>query len=73
LAPSTPPPYVERARSSYSLKRGQAPAQCVDVPPTAFTVQAGRFGKSLATRQLPEVVRGSSQAICVKAGHSSLT
>jgi len=58
--------------NSWSLKRGQAPAQWVEVPPTALTVHAGRFGKSLATRQLPEVVRRSVQAICWNAGHSSL-
>jgi hypothetical protein len=48
-APSTSP-YVVAALNSWSLKRGLAPAQCVDVPPTALTVQAGRFGKSRATR-----------------------
>ena len=49
-----------------------APAKCVVVPPTAFTIQAGRFGKSFATRQLPLVVRMSSQASCAKLSHSSL-
>ena len=62
-----------RALSSWSLKRGVAPAQCVDEPPTALTVHAGRFGKSLATRKEPDVVRGSSHAIWLKASHSSLT
>jgi hypothetical protein len=42
-------------------------------PPTAFTIQAGRFGKSWATRQLPEVVRLSSQEMLTKLCHSSLT
>ena len=62
-----------RALNSWSLKRGQAPAQWVVVPPTALTVQAGRSGKSVATRQVPDVVRGSSQAIWLNAGHSSLS
>src|SRR5215469_6629671 len=41
-------------------------------PPTALTIQAGRPGKSLCTRQLPEVVRASFQASWVKLSHSSL-
>src|SRR5690606_13765082 len=45
---------------------------CVVVPPTAFTIQAGRLGKSCDTRQLPDVVRLSSQASCAKLSHSSL-
>ena len=52
--------------------RSDAPAQCVVVPPTVLQIQAGRFGKSLATRQLPEVVRLSSQASCRNEFHSSL-
>ncbi len=43
------------------------------LPPTAFTTQAGRFGKSRATRQEPEVVRMSFQASWAKEAHSSLT
>src|SRR5262245_30749360 len=42
-------------------------------PPTALTIQAGSPEKSLATRQLPEVVRLSSQEICTKFAHSLLT
>ena len=42
--------------------RSEAPAQCCVVPPTDFTIHAGRPEKSLATRQSPLVVRGSSQA-----------
>jgi len=42
-------------------------------PPTALTIQAGRLGKSFATRQLPDVVRLSSQEICEKLFHSSFT
>src|SRR5215468_5898485 len=59
--------------NSCSSKRSDAPAQCVVEPPTALTIQAGRFGKSLATRQLPEVVRMSDHASCAKLSHSSLT
>ena len=55
------------------MKRGVAPAQWVVVPPTALTIQVGRLGKSVATRQDPDVVRLSSQAIWLNAGHSSLT
>ena len=51
--------------------RSDAPAQCVVVPPTVLQIQAGRFGKSLATRQVPDVVRLSSQASWRKAFHSS--
>jgi hypothetical protein len=53
------------------LKRGLAPAQWVVVPPTALQVHAGRLGKSFAIRHEPEVVRVSSQAIWLNAGHSS--
>src|SRR5262245_17861739 len=42
-------------------------------PPTAFTIHAGRPAKSLATRQVPEVVRLSSQEILTKFAHSLLT
>src|SRR3954469_365417 len=59
--------------NSCSSKRSEAPAQCVVEPPTALTIQAGRLAKSLATRQLPEVVRMSVQASWVKLSHSSLT
>src|SRR5882757_7887927 len=59
--------------NSCSSKRSEAPAQCVVEPPTALTIQAGRFAKSLATRQLPDVVRMSDQASWVKLSHSSLT
>src|SRR5215813_1035893 len=59
--------------NSCSSKRSEAPAQCVVEPPTALTIQAGRLGKSFATRQLPEVVRMSDQASWVKLSHSSLT
>src|SRR5215510_5771870 len=72
LAPATSP-YTVRALNSWSLKRKAAPAQWIVVPPTAFTVQAGRLGKFLATRHEPEVVRLSSQAILLNIGHSSLT
>ncbi len=53
--------------------RRLAPAQCVVVPPTVLQIHAGRFGKSLAMRQLPEVVRVSLQASWLNEGHSSLT
>ena len=59
--------------NSCALNRGVAPDQWVVVPPTAFTIQAGRFGKSRAIRQLPVVVRGSNQAIWLNASHSLLT
>src|SRR5882757_10166894 len=59
--------------NSCSSKRSEAPAQCVVEPPTAFTIHAGRLAKSLATRQLPDVVRMSVQASWVKLSHSSLT
>src|SRR3954451_16183816 len=42
-------------------------------PPTALTIQAGNPAKSFATRQLPDVVRLSSQLIWEKASHSLLT
>jgi hypothetical protein len=64
-------PCSERSRSSQSLKRGQQPAQCTVVPPTALQVQVGRLGKSFVIRHDPEVVRLSSQASCAKEGHSS--
>ena len=54
------------------MKRGQQPAQCTVVPPTVLHVQAGRFGKSLATRYEPEAVRLSSHASCLNERHSSL-
>lgn len=66
------PPYSEAIRNSCSSKRNEAPAQCTVEPPTDFTIQAGRFGKSRATRQEPEVVRMSFQASCSKLAHSSL-
>ena len=50
----------------------EAPAQWTVLPPTAFTTQAGRFGKSFATRQEPDVVRMSFQASWAKDSHSSL-
>ena len=55
------------------MNRGVAPDQCVVVPPTAFTIQAGRFGKSLVMRYEPLVVRMSSQAIWPNAAHSSFS
>src|SRR5712672_1814077 len=61
------------ALNSCSSKRSDAPAQWVVEPPTAFTIQAGRLAKSLATRQLPDVVRMSDHASWVKLSHSSLT
>src|ERR1700746_528587 len=62
-------PYVLLVLNSCSSKRSDAPAQWVVEPPTALTIQAGRFGKSLATRQLPEVVRMSDHASCAKLSH----
>ena len=59
--------------NSCSSKRSDAPAQCTVDPPTDLTIHAGRLGKSFATRQLPDVVRMSFQASCVKLSHSSLT
>ena len=35
------------ALNSCSWKRSEAPAQCIVEPPTALTIQAGRFGKVL--------------------------
>ena len=70
LVPSTGP-WTERLRNSQSLKRGQQPAQCTEVPPTVLHVHAGRPGKSVATRHDPEVVRSSSHASWPKLGHSS--
>ena len=64
-------PCSERLRNSQSLKRGQQPAQCTEVPPTVLHVHAGRPGKSVATRHDPEVVRSSSHASWPKLGHSS--
>jgi hypothetical protein len=55
------------------MKRGQQPAQWTVVPPTVLHVHAGRFGKSFATRNEPDVVRASSQASCLNERHSSLT
>src|SRR3977135_2879313 len=49
-----------------------APAQCTVDPPTDLTIHAGRLAKSLATRQLPDVVRISVHASCVKLSHSLL-
>jgi hypothetical protein len=40
-------------------------------PPTVLQIQAGRPAKSLATRQVPEVVRLSSQESWPKEPHSS--
>src|SRR5258705_9753206 len=65
-------PWVVLSLNSCSSKRSEAPAQCVVDPPTAFTIHAGRLAKSLATRQLPDVVRMSVQASWVKLSHSSL-
>src|SRR3954447_5730004 len=72
FAPSMSP-YVERARNSYSWKRGHAPAQWAVVPPTILHVHVGRLGKSFDTRHVPDVVRLSSHAIWPNAFHSSLT
>jgi hypothetical protein len=72
LAPGSSP-YSLLTRSSCGWKRSDAPAQCTVLPPTVLQIQAGRFGKSLATCQLPEVVRLSSQDSCRKAFHSSLS
>ena len=71
FAPPTTP-YSALVLNSCSWKRSEAPAQCVVVPPTVLQIQAGRFGKSLATRQEPEVERGSVHASCENEGHSSL-
>jgi hypothetical protein len=60
-----------RAFHSCSWKRRLAPAQWIVVPPTASTIQAGSPEKSVASRQSPLVVRGSSQVSCPKASHSS--
>jgi len=58
--------------NSCSSKRSDAPAQCTVEPPTALTIQAGMLGKSLWTRHVPDVVRMSLQASCMKLSHSSL-
>src|SRR5216684_3017992 len=71
LAPGTLP-YVLLTRNSCSSKRSDAPAQWTVEPPTDFTIHAGRLGKSLATRQSPDVVRISVHASCVKLSHSLL-
>src|SRR5438445_2295927 len=52
--------------------RSEAPAQWTVEPPTDLTIQAGRPGKSLATRQVPDVVRLSSHEILRNMPHSSL-
>ena len=70
LAPAISP-YSLLARNSCSWKRSEAPAQCTVLPPTVLQIQAGRLGKSLATRQVPDVVRLSSQASWMKESHSS--
>jgi hypothetical protein len=57
--------------NSCACKRSEAPAQCVVEPPTVLQIQAGRPAKSLATRQVPEVVRLSSQESWPKEPHSS--
>ena len=59
------------SRKRLPLVRLEAPAQCVVEPPTAFTIQAGSPLKSLATRQLPKLVRLSSHEIWPKLPHSS--
>src|SRR3984893_16040054 len=66
-------PYVLRALNSCSSNRNDAPAQWTVDPPTDFTIHAGRLAKSLATRQLPDVVRISVHGSCVKLSHSLLT
>src|ERR1700748_2469087 len=71
LAPGTLP-YALRILNSCSSTRSDAPAQWTVDPPTDLTIHAGKFGKSLATRQLPDVVRMSSHASCVKLSHSLL-
>src|ERR1700730_12014003 len=71
LAPATLP-YVLLTRNSCSSNRSDAPAQCTVEPPTDLTIHAGRLAKSLATRQLPDVVRMSVHASCVKLSHSLL-
>ena len=55
-------PKVERARNSCVCRRSGAPAEWVVVPPTVLQMPAGKPEKSFATLQLPEVVRGPSQA-----------
>ena len=62
-----------RAVNSCAMNRGVAPDQWVVDPPTALTIQAGRFGKSFDTRHDPLVVRMSSQAIWANARHSSFS
>src|SRR5579859_6825304 len=52
--------------------RSEAPAQWTVEPPTDLTIQAGRPAKSLATRQVPDVVRLSSHEILRNMPHSSL-
>src|ERR1700691_371156 len=71
LAPGMPP-YVLRTLNSCSSNRSDAPAQCTVDPPTDLTIHAGKLAKSLATRQLPDVVRMSVHASCVKLSHSLL-
>src|SRR5689334_11586775 len=72
FAPGTLP-YTLRVLNSWSSNRNDAPAQWTVDPPTDLTIQAGRLAKSLATRQLPDVVRISFHASCVKLSHSLLT
>ena len=62
-----------RALNSCACSRSEAPAQWVVVPPTVLQIHAGKPEKSFAMRQVPEVVRGSSQASWLNDFHSSLT
>src|SRR3979411_224715 len=71
FAPGTLP-YAVRNLNSCSPNRNDAPAQWTVDPPTDLTIHAGRLAKSLPTRQLPEVVRMSVHASCVKLSHSLL-
>src|SRR5579885_151723 len=71
FAPVMPEEWV-LAWNSCSCSRSDAPAQWTVVPPTVLQIHAGRFGKSFAMRQVPDVVRLSSHASWLNANHSSL-
>ncbi|MNF41722.1 hypothetical protein D3C84_227540 [compost metagenome] len=66
-------PFSLRMRNSKSRKRRATPAQCTVLPPTALTIQAGRFGWLRATSQLPVAMRLSSQEILLNIAHSSFS
>src|SRR6202007_654864 len=68
---------VQQIRAGHAAIRASDPEFMLGEPqrrerPPDLTIHAGRLGKSLATRQLPDVVRISVHASCVKLSHSLL-